>query len=92
MNLVLSLLSNAFKSARAANPVQPLTSGVWKGNWSYPATLSPMEKLQLELSDVISFHIYGQPAEFEERILWLQRYKRPILCTEYMARGNKRTF
>lgn len=24
--------------------------------------------------------------------MWLQRYKRPILCTEYMARGNGSTF
>jgi hypothetical protein len=30
--------------------------------------------------------------EFEKRITWLQRYYRPILCTEYMARGNGSTF
>ncbi len=23
---------------------------------------------------------------------WLERYNRPLLCTEYMARGNKSTF
>ncbi len=92
VDLVLALLPKAFGWARAAGATQPLTSGVWKGNWSDPAKLSPMEKIQLELSDVISFHNYGQPAEFEERIVWLQRYKRPILCTEYMARGNKSTF
>jgi hypothetical protein len=51
-----------------------------------------MEKIQLDLSDVISFHNYGQPAEFEQRVEWLQRYHRPIFCTEYMARGNKSTF
>ena len=92
VDLVLALLPKAFGWARAAGATQPLTSGVWKGNWSDPAKLSPMEKIQLELSDVISFHNYGQPSEFEERIVWLQRYKRPILCTEYMARGNKSTF
>ena len=48
--------------------------------------------IQLEQSDVISFHNYDRPEEFEKRISWLQRYKRPILCTEYMARGNGSTF
>jgi hypothetical protein len=41
---------------------------------------------------VISFHNYDNGAEFEKRIMWLQRYRRPILCTEYMARGNGSTF
>lgn len=90
--LVLALLPKAFAWARAANPKQPLTSGVWNGDWSSPDKLTAMEKIQLDLSDVISFHNYGPPAEFEERVKWLQRYHRPLLCTEYMARGNKSTF
>jgi len=51
-----------------------------------------MEKMQIELSDVISFHNYDSPEEFEKRVRWLQAYNRPILCTEYMARPNKSTF
>ena len=51
-----------------------------------------MERIQLESSDVISFHNYDNGAEFEKRITWLQRFHRPILCTEYMARGNGSTF
>jgi hypothetical protein len=43
-------------------------------------------------SDVISFHGYTDAAEFEKRIQWLQRYNRPILCTEYMARSARSTF
>ena len=35
---------------------------------------------------------YDKAEEFEKRIQWLQRYNRPILCTEYMARGNGSTF
>ena len=92
VDLVLGLLPQVFAWARAAGPSQPLTSGVWKGDWSVPEKLSPMEKVQLESSDVISFHNYDQPAEFEKHIVWLQQYHRPILCTEYMARGNKSTF
>lgn len=89
---VLALLPKVFAWARAARPTQPLTSGVWQGDWSSPDKLSPMAKVQLEESDVISFHNYDAAAEFEKRIQWLQRYRRPILCTEYMARGNGSTF
>jgi hypothetical protein len=90
--LVLALLPQTFAWAREAKPTQPLTSGVWKGDWSSPEKLTATEKIQLEESDVISFHNYEEPVEFEKRIGWLQRYHRPILCTEYMARGNKSTF
>ncbi len=90
--LVLALMPKVYEWARAAGAQQPLTSGVWKGDWSSEEKLSPMEKIQLELSDVISFHNYDQPVEFEKRVQWLQRYRRPILCTEYMARGNKSFF
>ena len=86
------LLPQVFAWAREAGAEQPLTSGVWKGDWSSDDKLSPMERIQLENSDVISFHNYDSGAEFEKRIMWLQRYHRPILCTEYMARGNGSTF
>jgi hypothetical protein len=90
--LVVALLPKVFRWAREAHPTQPLTSGVWKGKWSSPERLDATEKIQIELSDVISFHSYDQPEEFEKRIAWLLPYGRPILCTEYMARGNGSTF
>ena len=90
--LVLALLPKVFAWARATDPLQPLTSGVWRGDWSSPDKLSPMEKIQLEQSDIISFHNYGGPEEFEKRVKWLQAYHRPIFCTEYMARPNGSTF
>jgi hypothetical protein len=92
VDLVLKLLPEVFTWAREAGIDQPLTSGVWKGDWSVDEKLSPMERIQLEQSDVISFHNYDNGQEFEKRITWLQRYRRPILCTEYMARGNGSTF
>jgi cellulase (glycosyl hydrolase family 5) len=91
-DLVLALLPQAFAWARAAHPTQPLTSGVWKDDWSDPQKLGPGAKIQLELSDVVSFHNYDKAEEFERRILSLQQYHRPIICTEYMARGNGSTF
>ena len=90
---VRALLPEVYKYARAGLPTQPLTSAVWKGgDWSSPEKLDPIEKIQIELSDIVSFHNYGKPEEFEKRIQWLQAYHRPILATEYMARGNGSTF
>lgn len=88
--LVLALLPRVYAWAREEQPIQPLTSGVWK--WSLNGELTAVEKIQLELSDVISFHNYDNRQEFEKRIVWLQKYHRPILCTEYMARSNGSTF
>ncbi len=92
VELVRNLLPQAFAWARSQNPTQPLTSGVWKGDWSSDAKLDPMERIQLGDSDLVSFHNYDKPPEFEKRIVWLQRLDRPIVCTEYMARGNGSTF
>ena len=86
--LVLALLPKAFAWARAAGATQPLTSGVWKGDWSTPEKMTEMDRVQIEQSDVITFHNYDSPTELERRINWLKRYNRPLICTEYMARGN----
>jgi hypothetical protein len=88
VELVLALLPKAFDWARAAGPRQPVTSGVWKGDWSTPEKMTAMDRLQINLSDVITFHNYDSPTELEKRIGWLKRYNRPLICTEYMARGN----
>jgi hypothetical protein len=92
VELVLGLLPRAFGWAREVGASQPLTSGVWTGDWSSPAKLEEMAKIQLALSDVISFHSYEKPDIFEQRVMSLEQYGRPILCTEYMARGNGSTF
>ncbi|MGB2593268.1 MAG: hypothetical protein WBG02_10460 [Candidatus Acidiferrum sp.] len=92
VDLVLGLLPRVFGWARDAGATQPLTSGVWKGDWSTPEALGPMGRIQLAFSDVVSFHSYDLPDVFEKRLLSLQQYRRPILCTEYMARGNGSTF
>jgi hypothetical protein len=89
---VLILLQKTFDWARSQKPVQPLTSGVWWGNWSHADSLKPIWKVQLNNSDIISFHNYDSASEFVTRIKWLQRYNRPIICTEYMARGNSSFF
>ena len=92
VELVIPLLKKTFEWARSANPSQPLTSGVWAGNWSSDSTLKPIEKMQIEESDVISFHCYDDSVTLAKKINELQRYNKPLLCTEYMARPNGSTF
>jgi hypothetical protein len=89
--LVLALLPHVFAWARNAKATQPLTSGIWHEKPEEPS-LSPMAKEQLELSDVISFHSYENAVAFEAEVKWLQRYNRPLICTEYMARPKDSTF
>ncbi len=87
VQLVLALLPQVFAWARAENPSQPLTSGVWKGDWSSFDKLDAMERVQIENSDIITFHNYGWPEDFQQRVEELEQFHRPIICTEYMARG-----
>jgi hypothetical protein len=89
---VAKLLPQAFAWAREAHASQPLTSGVWEGDLSSFDKASPVAKIQLSESDVISFHDYEWPEGFEQRVRYLQAYHRPLICTEYMARGAGSTF
>jgi hypothetical protein len=90
--LINRLLPLAFGWARAVNPEQPLTSGVWKGDYAKAGNLDATEKIQIENSDFITFHTYEPADEFEKRVVFLQKYNRPIVCTEYMARPRGSTF
>jgi hypothetical protein len=82
---VALLLPNVFASARSIGTEQPLTSGVWIGDWSSFPQAKFDTNDPARSSDVISFRNYDEPEEFETRVQCLQRYDRPILCTEYMA-------
>jgi hypothetical protein len=91
--LVAGLLDDVFAWARSANPSQPLTSGLWIGNsWDKFDSLDAVEKIQVTQSDVNSFHDYNWPEQFEKRARQMLSYGRPVLATEYMARGNGSTF
>lgn len=75
-----ALLRETFAWARACDPQQPLTAGLWAPNaW--------LNALQTEASDVISFHQYASGEKLGARIRELREaHRRPILCTEWMAR------
>jgi len=85
--IIEQLLPQVFAWARAARPLQPLTSGVWHGDWSSLEKMPPVARIQIEQSDVISFHDYGWPETFEAHVKMLEQFHRPLICTEYMARN-----
>lgn len=94
--IVTHLLDDVFQWARAVNPTQPLSSGTWifskDRDVSDPKNWSAMEKVQYENSDILTFHHYADAASFEEVIKQLKTQGRPMICTEFMARGNKSLF
>jgi hypothetical protein len=90
---VMTLLPQAFEWAREANPVQPLTSGVWAVDTSPDgADLGELQRFQLRESDIVTFHNYSWPEDFKREVMWLKKYKRPVICTEFMARPVGSTF
>jgi hypothetical protein len=90
---VAALLPQTFAWTRAANPRQPLTSGVWGVDTSPDgADLGELLRIQLRESDIISFHNYSWPEHFRRQVAWLKKHNRPVICTEYMARSAGSTF
>jgi hypothetical protein len=75
----LPLVEATFVWARTANPSQPLSMGPWGG----PAELS---RRQVERSDVISFHFYGNCQGLRNQIAKYKKHQRPVINTEWMAR------
>jgi len=88
----LSLLEKAFAWAREVDPSQPLTAGIWLDYEGWKKN-PPIYRFMLEQSDIISFHNYSAPDDMAREVAELiQMFGRPVLCTEYMARGNRSTF
>lgn len=92
----LLLLRKVMKWVREVNPSQPLTTGIWRGNighWGTLDSLPAVDKFMIGNSDVISFHAYdGNMDDVRRKIVELKKYGRPLLCTEYVARGGGNTF
>ena len=76
-----------FDVARSVDPIQPLTSCVWRGLGHFSAA----EKTALELSDLVSYHNYGSYADNVVMIDFLRRYGRPIINTEWLHRQQRNT-
>jgi endo-1,4-beta-mannosidase len=82
----LDLLSKIFTWAKAVNPDQPVSSGMWDWN------LEHLNKFQLAHSDVITYHDYEEPEKHQRVVQILKSFGKPVICTEYMARLRGSTF
>ena len=82
-------LYQAFSWAREANPSQPLTAGLYFLRPFLGARLNP---ICLELSDIVGFHSYFNLKDTENIVADLEKSGRPLVCTEYLARGDGSTF
>jgi hypothetical protein len=85
-NKSMNLLQKVFDWAWEIRPSQPLSVGVWNKN------LVDLNKFQLENSDIITYHNYNDQEKHRAAIDSLKIYKRPLVCTEYMARKFNSTF
>lgn len=91
---VVELMIKAFEWARGTNPSQPLTSPLVGGAnnpWSKDLP-TDIERAQLVESDVLSLHNYSWPESFAADVAKLRAQGRPVMCTEYLARGAGSTF
>ncbi len=84
----MPLLQNVFKWARAINPSQPLSAGIWNNEYRF----SNLNAFQLANSDIITYHNYSYVNNHQNNIDTLRKYGRPLICTEYMARRNGSLF
>ena len=82
----LPLLKKVFSWARAVNPEQPISVGLWA--WD----LEKLNQFQLQNSDVLTYHNYEDQPWHLRTIELLKAYGKPMICTEYMARTRNSRF
>ena len=81
-------LRELFELAWRINPAQPLAADVWSGDYGCgPDGKNKAQHLAGELSDIVSYHCYGD-YETQIRIIHKLRrhYDRPLVNTEWLAR------
>lgn len=71
--------------ARSEEPTQPLTCGLW--GFQSREQEREQEAPLLELADFVSFHSYLPLEPLERQVDELRALGRPIVCTEWLARG-----
>ena len=77
----MELLKKCFEWAWYVRPSQPVSAGLWYGN-------NEFNQFQIANSDVITFHNYNDAKNLQSEISRLVKLRRPVVCTEWMARQN----
>lgn len=93
-DLSIPYLKRAFEIAREEDASQPLTAGVWTYPKNYGIDenldVSPIQRVALDLSDIITFHNYSNLEDVKNCIKALEKEGRPMANTEWLHRilGN----
>lgn len=93
VDLVLRLLKKSFQWVRSQNPSQPITTYICGMGWA-DVEIAPipnvaeMAKFVLANQDICSFHNYSDTNGWETVAKRFEKYNRPILCTEFLARNG----
>ncbi|MBQ4307074.1 MAG: hypothetical protein II759_00670 [Lachnospiraceae bacterium] len=89
----LPMMRKVFGWLRDEDVKQPLTSDVWGAGADHPYgwlkdphIYADVEKEAIELSDIITFHFYGDYTHARMYIKVLKEYGRPLINTEWMHR------
>lgn len=85
-NSSIRLLKECFAWAWEVRPMQPLTSSIWR------LDERELNAYLLETADIITFHHYRELDTLQALVSWLREAKRPLVCTEYMARTRGSRF
>lgn len=89
--LALMLLQKATAWILAQDPEQPVSTGIWHQWGAALDNQKPIPRFSLTHSDVITFHAFVDARTMTTIINALSRYRRPMICTEYLARDRKCT-
>jgi len=91
----LTMMTNVFNWLRKYDVMQPLTTDVYAAMPDFPfpdeymkdpRIETEIELAAIELSDIISFHYYGDYVHTRIYIERLRKYERPLICDEWLHR------
>ena len=82
----LPLMDQTFNWARDIEASQPLAVPAWREFGS------AMAARKLERSDLVTFQSFDNAESVEARLQLLQRYKRPIICADWLMRQTGNDF
>ena len=84
-------LKKLFELLREIDPCQPLTCEMWESHHKTYSDIPEVQRYGIEHSDIISYHNYGDYVTNIRLIKELKKHERPILNTEWLARGRGNT-
>jgi hypothetical protein len=89
-DLSIPYLIRCFEISRELDASQPLTAGVWTYPENYGVDegvdVSKIQRVALDLSDIITFHNYSNIVDVKNCIKALEKEGRPLANTEWLHR------